>query len=128
LRLITGDIGGSYSKEGKAEADASVVRSLYQRAVGYSYETVKIFCDKNGKVTRVPYVVHVPPDGTAQIFCLKNRDPAHWRDAWQIEHVTGKYIISDKPLTEEQWIRERATLIEAEATDVDTHTLPKENS
>jgi hypothetical protein len=26
-----------------------------------------------------PYVEHVPPDTTAAIFWLKNRDPAHWR-------------------------------------------------
>ena len=32
-----------------------VERSLHQRAVGYSYAAVKIFCDKNGKVPRVPY-------------------------------------------------------------------------
>jgi hypothetical protein len=38
---------------------------------------------------------------TAQIFWLKNRDPAHWRDAWQMEQVLGKYIISDRPMTEE---------------------------
>jgi hypothetical protein len=49
---------------------------------------------------------------TAQIFWLKNRDPAHWRDAWQIDHNLGKYIISDRPMTEEQWTRERATLID----------------
>ena len=63
-----------------------------------------------------PYVEHVPPDTTAAIFWLKNRDPAHWRDAWQLEHVTGKYLISDKPMTEEQWISERA--IDLEATEV----------
>ena len=53
-----------------------------------------------------------------RFFWLKNRDPAHWRDAWQLEHVTGKYVISDKPMTEEQWIKERATVIDGEATDV----------
>ena len=37
---------------------------------------------------------------------------AHSRDVQQMEHVLGKYIISDKPMTEEQWIRERATLID----------------
>jgi hypothetical protein len=37
-----------------------------------------------------PYVEHVPPDTTAAIFWLKNRDPAHWRDAWQLEHVTRR--------------------------------------
>jgi hypothetical protein len=85
---------------------------LIYRAVGYSYDAVKIFCDKNGKVTRVPYVEHVPPDVTAGIFWLKNRDPAHWRDAWQVGHSIGKYIISDRPMTEEEWIRERATTID----------------
>ena len=52
---------------------------------------------------------------TSAIFWLKNRDPAHWRDAWQFEHVTGKYLISDKPMSEEQWIKERA--IDLEATE-----------
>ena len=62
-----------------------------------------------------PYVEHLPPDVTAAIFWLKNRDPAHWRDAWQLEHTLGRYIISDKPMTEEEWI-------EAHAIDV----APKE--
>jgi hypothetical protein len=35
-----------------------------------------------------------------------------------------KYIISDKPMTEEQWTKERATLIDV--TPDDTHTLPVE--
>ena len=61
---------------GKAEADGRVERSLYMRAVGYSYDAEKIFCDKNGNVTKVPYREHVPPDVTACIFWLKNRDPA----------------------------------------------------
>ena len=33
-------------------------------------------------------------------------------------HVTGKYVISDKPMTEEQWISERATVIDGEATEI----------
>ena len=54
----------------------------------------------------------MPPDVTACIFWLKNRDPAHWRDAWQMEHTLGKYLISDKAMTEEAWAKERATLID----------------
>jgi hypothetical protein len=104
---------------GKEEADARVERSLYMRAVGYSYDAEKIFCDKNGKVTRVPYREHLPPDVTAQIFWLKNRDPAHWRDAWQVDHSIGKYIISDKPMTEEQWALERADTIDVTPEDKD---------
>ena len=49
--------------------------SPYNRANGYGYDAEKIFCDKNGKVTRVPYREHVPPDVTACIFWLKNRKP-----------------------------------------------------
>jgi hypothetical protein len=82
--------------------------TTHNRAVGYSYETVKIFCDKNGKVTRVPYQEHVPPDVTACIFWLKNRKPSEWRDVQQMEHVLGTYIISEKPMTEEEWIKARA--------------------
>ena len=43
---------------------------------------------------------------------LKNRDPVHWRDAWQVDHALGKYIISDKPMSEAEWTKERATLID----------------
>jgi hypothetical protein len=104
-------------KAGKEEADDRVEQSLYQRAVGYSFNSEKIFCNKDGEVTRVPIIEHVPPDVTAQIFWLKNRDPAHWRDAWQVEHTLGKYLISDKPMSEEQWTKERATLIDVTPED-----------
>lgn len=106
-------------KLGKGQADVRVSRSLYQRAVGYHYDAVKIFLPAGAKApVIVPYAEHVPPDTTAAIFWLKNRDPAHWRDAWQIEASVGKYIISDKPMTAQQWIEQRALLIESEAEDV----------
>jgi hypothetical protein len=66
----------------------------------------------------------VPPDTTAGIFWMKNRDPANWRDAWQIEHSVGKYIISDKPMTQEEWIKQRALVLDAEATDDASPALP----
>jgi hypothetical protein len=99
-------------KAGKADADDRVERSLYSRAVGYSFNSEKIFCNKDGEVTRVPIVEHLPPDVTAQIFWLKNRRPSEWRDVQNIEHAVGRYIISDRPMTEEEWIRERATVID----------------
>jgi hypothetical protein len=107
-------------KVGRRTADERVARSLYQKACGYSYDAVKIFMPAGAKEpVYVPYVEHVPPDVTACIYWLKNRDPAHWRDAWQVEAAIGRYIISDKPMTEEQWIRERATMIDVtpEKTD-----------
>jgi hypothetical protein len=64
------------------------------------------------KPVYAPYIEHVPPDVTARISWLKNRDPARWREAQQLEHVLGKYVISDRPMTEEEWTRERATVID----------------
>jgi hypothetical protein len=102
-------------KAGKAVADARVERSLYARAVGYNYEAVKIFMPAGrSKPVYAPYTEHVPPDVTAGIFWMKNRDPAHWRDSQQMEHVLGKYIISDKPMTEQEWARERADVLDVE--------------
>jgi hypothetical protein len=49
---------------------------------------------------------------TAAIFWSKNRDPARWRDAWQIGANIRKYIISEKPMTQERWLAERATMID----------------
>jgi hypothetical protein len=92
-----------------------VERSLYHRAVGYNYKAVKIFMPANrSKPVYAPYIEHVPPDVTAGIFWMKNRDPQHWRDSQQLEHVLGKYIISDKPMTEEEWARERADVLDVE--------------
>jgi hypothetical protein len=111
---------GEALKLGKKEADARVERSLYQKAVGYSYDSVKIFMPAGAKKPiYAPYVEHVPPSDVAAIFWLKNRDPAHWRDAWQIEASVGKYIISDRPMSAEDWIRERATIVDAEPLPIE---------
>ncbi len=100
-------------KVGKADVDQRVERSLYQKAVGYSYDAVKIFMPAGAKKpVYAPYIEHVPPDVTAQIFWLKNRKPSEWRDVQNVEHAVGRYIISDRPMTEEEWIRERAIVID----------------
>src|SRR3546814_5222390 len=57
-------------------------------AVGYTFESEKIFCH-DGVVTRAPTVEHVPPSTTAQIFWLKNRRRDLWRDRIDSE-LTGK--------------------------------------
>jgi hypothetical protein len=102
----------------KAVADTRVGRSLYSRAVGFHYEAVKVFMPAGAKKPiYAPYMEYVIPDPTSAIFWLKNRDPAHWRDAWQVEHTLGKYLISDKPMTEDEWAKERATLIDVTPED-----------
>ena len=95
-------------------SSARVERSLYERANGYNFETVKVFMPAGAKQpVVVHYVEHCPPDVGAAFIWLKNRDPERWRDSQQIEHVAGKYIISGHQLTEEEWARERATVIDA---------------
>ena len=74
-------------KAGKEASDDRVERSLYQLAIGW-----------NGQ----------PPNTTAAIFWLKNRRPDRWRDVQQLDQAIGHYMISDKPMTEAEWIAARA--------------------
>ena len=95
-----------------------VERSLYERGLGYNYDAVKVFMPAGAKQpVVVHYQEHVPADVGAAFIWLKNRDPERWRDAQQVEHALGKYIISDKPLTEEEWARERATVIDEKVVE-----------
>jgi hypothetical protein len=66
-------------KVAKDAADIRVERSLYQRAIGYSFPSQKIF-HFQGQITRADCVEHVAPDVTACIFWLKNRKGEQWRD------------------------------------------------
>lgn len=70
---------------GKAEADARVEKSLYHRAVGYTFETEKIFHNK-GEIVRAQTLEHVPPDTAAAFIWLKNRKPEEWRDRMDHNH------------------------------------------
>ena len=72
-------------KAGKEEADDRVERSLYQRAMGYSHPDIH-FSSYEGKVTETPTVKHYPPDTTACIFWLKNRQRDKWRDKIDLAH------------------------------------------
>ncbi|MBO5000043.1 MAG: helix-turn-helix domain-containing protein [Parabacteroides sp.] len=73
-------------KKGKAVADANVASRLYNRAIGYDAKATK-FATNEGKITdRVEYIEHYPPDTTAAIFWLKNRQPGKWRDKKEVEN------------------------------------------
>lgn len=68
-------------KAGKDVADDRVERSLYQRAVGYEQEEVKIFMPGGASVpVYAPFRAKIAPDVTAAIFWLKNRRKDEWRD------------------------------------------------
>jgi len=69
----------SAALKGKELADVSVKRSLFERAIGYAAKDT-YFSSYEGKVTATPTIKHFPPDVTACIFWLKNRQPDKWRD------------------------------------------------
>lgn len=73
---------------GKENADARVERALYNRAVGYTFESEKVF-QFQGEIIRADTTEHVPPDPSAAKLWLTNRKPDDWRDKQQHEH-SGK--------------------------------------
>lgn len=85
-------------KAGKSAADERVERSLYHKAVGYTFESEKVF-QFQGQIIRAPVREHVPPDTTAMIFWLKNRRADDWRE--KSEHIVRHEVsqMSDDDLT-----------------------------
>ena len=75
-------------KRGKVLADANVADRLYKRATGYEHPDVDIKMFE-GDIIETPLVKHYPPDTTAAIFWLKNRQPRKWRDQQQYDHTTN---------------------------------------
>lgn len=73
-------------KVGKDVLDDRVERSLYQRAVGYSFNSEKIF-HFQGVITRADTVEHVPPDTGAAMSWLKNRRGEQWREKVEQVHT-----------------------------------------
>ena len=80
---------GAAVRVGKTSFDDRVERSLANRAVGYTYESEKLF-QHEGKVLREPIIEHVPPDVAASFIWLKNRRPDKWRDRHEV-HISMGY-------------------------------------
>ncbi len=68
-------------------ADERVEQSLFRRAMGYEHDEVDIkVVDK--EIVMTPIRKYYPPDTTAMIFWLKNRNPEQWRETKAVE-LTG---------------------------------------
>lgn len=79
---------------GKEAADARVERAFFNRAVGYTFESEKVF-QHQGEIIRAPTREHVPPDAGAALNWLKNRKPDKWRD--KVDHAhSGSLEITTK--------------------------------
>ena len=50
---------------------------------------------------------------TCIVFWLKNRDPSNWRDVQNLSADVGHYILSDRPMTEDEWIAQLTKVIDA---------------
>jgi hypothetical protein len=74
-------------KRGRDASDERVVESLYRKAL--------------------------TGDVAACCFWLKNRRPSEWRDVQHLDHAIGHYILSDRPMSEDEWIEQRTKLIDA---------------
>lgn len=73
-------------REGKDEFDTErVEKALAHRAVGYSHDEDDIRV-VNGEIVITPTTKHYPPDTTAAIFWLKNRNRQRWRDKVDVDH------------------------------------------
>lgn len=71
---------------GKEQADAKVAEALYHKALGYSHKAVDIRIVE-GEIVKVPYTKIYPPDTTACIFWLKNRQRQAWTDVKRHDHT-----------------------------------------
>jgi hypothetical protein len=76
-------------KAGKDVADDRVERSLYQKAIGYEQDEVKIFMPAGADdPVYAPFRAKIAPDTTAAIFWLKNRRREAWRDI-KAQEISG---------------------------------------
>lgn len=66
---------------GKNAANRRVERALYKRAVGFEFDSEKVFLHaKTGQPVRVPTREYVAPDVHAQMNWLHNRVKKRWKD------------------------------------------------
>jgi len=81
---------------GKSKADERVINSLYQKAIGYEQDEVKIFMPAGADApVYAPYREKIAPDTTAAIFWLKNRQPEQWREKVDHNH-SGSLEVTTK--------------------------------
>jgi hypothetical protein len=66
-------------RRGKNAADQRVVKALYERATGYNYKEKKVTTSPYGEQEITEFERHAPPDVTAALKWLFNRQPGTWR-------------------------------------------------
>ena len=109
---------------GRELADADVAVSLYDRALGYSHDAVKIFLPPGAtEPVYAAYTERYPPDTQAATWWLKNRHRDKWAD--RSEQTVNGEIVHTTPEQRAARIaalerKRRGLEIEGEAVEVPT--------
>ena len=77
-------------------SNRQVERTLYERATGYTIREFKRHTDKAGNVETTEIIKELPPDTTAMIFWLKNRDRKRWQDRVNLDGDGLKITVTRK--------------------------------
>ena len=77
---------------GKLLADVQVEDSLFRRATGYKFTKRKTVKEGEKIIKTETTEEEVPPDTTACIFWLKNRDPERWRDKQELALSDNEWV------------------------------------
>lgn len=84
-------------KKGKATADMHLASKLFNKAEGAEWEEEQAIKVKISQYEEKIEVVKIkraaPPDTTALIFWLKNRQPKQWRDRQEVSGPDGGPIL-----------------------------------
>jgi Asp-tRNA(Asn)/Glu-tRNA(Gln) amidotransferase A subunit family amidase len=83
---------------GKESSDDRVEMSLYRRATGYNFNTIKIM-QYEGEVIVEPYVEHVPPDVGAAKLWLQNRRGWSEKSRSELTGADGGAIKTESTVT-----------------------------
>lgn len=115
-------------KRGKVIADATVAESLYKTANGFSL-TKTLVNVIEGKVEKTDIVENYPPNVTAGIFWLKNRNRKIWNDKYQVDVTHYDDIIRPiEIVTPDDWqsAEEEPTHLLEKLSDYAPEALPGE--
>lgn len=85
-------------QEGKTIANAKVIRSLYERAIGITTEDTEksVILDEHGNPKPIKvrtYKKEYPPDTMAIMYWLNNRERDSWRQRQEITGANGTPLV-----------------------------------
>lgn len=107
----------------KALADDRVVKSMYEKAIGYTHKETKLF-QHEGNILSKKIEKHYPPDYSAGSLWLRNRQRDEWKDIKDMSTKTELNVDGQLKVGAPQ-LAERIDLIEAKAIET-TATVVEE--